>query len=87
MAKRAPVRVSFRSNVRPGLSRPARICQDRRIARILKEQGIPPVPGRPTSWQTFLRAHWGALAGADVLTMEVWTCYAELECGMRGSVV
>jgi hypothetical protein len=29
------------------------------IARILKEQGIPPVPGRPTSWDTFLRAHWG----------------------------
>ena len=43
------------------------------IARILRAQGIPPVPGRPTSWQTFLRAHWGAIAGADFFTTEVWT--------------
>src|SRR5712692_71723 len=43
------------------------------IARILKAQGISPVPGRPTSWQTFLRAHWGAIAGADFFTTEVWT--------------
>jgi putative transposase len=43
------------------------------IARILKAHGIPPVPERPTSWQTFLRAHWGAIAGADFFTTEVWT--------------
>jgi hypothetical protein len=43
------------------------------IARILKAYGIPPVPERPTSWQTFLRAHWGAIAGADFFTTEVWT--------------
>jgi transposase InsO family protein len=43
------------------------------IARILKEQGIPPVPERPTSWRTFLQAHWGAIAGADLFTTEVWT--------------
>lgn len=43
------------------------------IARILKAHGLPPVPERPTSWQTFLRAHWGAIAGADFLTTEVWT--------------
>jgi transposase InsO family protein len=43
------------------------------IARILKEQGIPPAPARPTSWDTFLRAHWGAIAGADFFTTEVWT--------------
>ena len=42
-------------------------------ARILRTQGISPVPERPTSWQTFLRAHWGALAGADFFTTEVWT--------------
>jgi putative transposase len=24
-------------------------------------------------WQTFLRAHWGVIAGADFLTIEVWT--------------
>jgi hypothetical protein len=43
------------------------------IARMLKAHGLPPVPERPTSWQTFLRAHWGAIAGADFFTTEVWT--------------
>ena len=43
------------------------------IARILKAQGMPPVPERPTSWRTFLRAHWGAIAVADFFTTEVWT--------------
>jgi putative transposase len=43
------------------------------IARILKANGIPPVPEWPTSWQTFLQAHWGAIAGADFFTTEVWT--------------
>ena len=43
------------------------------IARILRASGIPPVPERPTSWQTFLRAHWGEIAGADFFTTEVWT--------------
>jgi hypothetical protein len=43
------------------------------IARILKAHGLPPVPARPTSWQTFLRAHWGAIAGAEFFATEVWT--------------
>jgi putative transposase len=43
------------------------------IARILKAHGLPPVPERPTSWQTFLRAHWGAIAAADFFTTEVWS--------------
>jgi putative transposase len=43
------------------------------IRRILKAAGLPPVPQRPTSWQTFLRAHWGVIAGADFFTTEVWT--------------
>jgi transposase InsO family protein len=43
------------------------------IARRLKVAGVPPVPERPTSWQTFLRAHWGVIAGADFFTTEVWT--------------
>jgi putative transposase len=43
------------------------------IARILKEQGIPPVPARPSSWGTFLRTHSGAIAGADFFTTEAWT--------------
>jgi len=43
------------------------------IRRILRAAGLPPVPQRPTSWQTFLRAHWGAIVGADFFTTEVWT--------------
>jgi putative transposase len=43
------------------------------IATILKQQGIPPSGERPTSWHTFLRAHWGALLAADLFTTEVWT--------------
>ena len=40
--------------------------------RILKAQGLPPVPERPTTWQTFLRAHKDAIVGADFFTTEVW---------------
>jgi putative transposase len=43
------------------------------VRRILKAAGLPPVPQRPTSWQTFLKAHWGAIADADFFTTEVWT--------------
>lgn len=43
------------------------------VATVLKDNGIPPAPGRPSSWRTFLRAHWGAIAGADLFTTEVWT--------------
>ena len=43
------------------------------VAKVLKAHGIPPAPDRPTSWRTFLRAHWGAIAGADFFTSEVWT--------------
>jgi putative transposase len=43
------------------------------IATILKQHGIPPSGERPTSWQTFLRVHWGALMAADFFTTEVWT--------------
>ena len=35
------------------------------IAKILKEQGIPPSRERPMTWLTFLRAHWQALVAAD----------------------
>jgi HTH-like domain len=43
------------------------------VAKVLKAHGIPPAPDRPTSWRTFLRAHWGEVAGADFFTTEVWT--------------
>jgi transposase InsO family protein len=40
---------------------------------MLKDAGLPPTPDRPTSWRTFLRAHWPALRAADFFTTEVWT--------------
>jgi transposase InsO family protein len=43
------------------------------VAKVLKANGIPPAPARPSSWRTFLRAHWGEIAGADFFTSEVWT--------------
>jgi len=43
------------------------------IAKILKEQGIPPSRERPMTWRTFLRAHLQALVAADFFTTEVWS--------------
>jgi transposase InsO family protein len=43
------------------------------VAKVLKANGMPPAPDRPSSWRTFLRAHWGEIAGADFFTSEVWT--------------
>jgi transposase InsO family protein len=43
------------------------------IAKTLKEHGIRPAPDRPTSWQTFLRAHADVIAAADFFMTEVWT--------------
>jgi putative transposase len=43
------------------------------IRRILQAAGLSPVPQRPTSWQMFLKAHWGVIAAADFFTTEVWT--------------
>ena len=43
------------------------------IASILKAEGIPPSRERPSSWRTFLRAHWSAVVAADFFTTEVWT--------------
>jgi transposase InsO family protein len=43
------------------------------IKRVLAENGIDPVGRRPTSWKTFLRAHWGAIAATDFFTIEVIT--------------
>ena len=47
------------------------------IARVLKDNGIRPAPDRPSSWKTFLEAHWGEIAGMDFFTIEVWTA-----CGL-----
>ena len=38
------------------------------IGKVLKDHGIRPTPDRPTSWRTFLRAHWGEVAGPEPST-------------------
>lgn len=45
------------------------------IARILKSNGLDPAPERVRipSWKTFLEAHRGAVAAADLFTVEVLT--------------
>ena len=43
------------------------------ISRTLRENGITPAPDRPSSWKTFLKAHWGEMAATDFFTTEVWT--------------
>ncbi|HET8938919.1 MAG TPA: hypothetical protein VFN67_35990 [Polyangiales bacterium] len=45
------------------------------IKRILLEAGIEPTPERSkrTSWSSFLRAHWGAIAAMDFFSVEVVT--------------
>lgn len=43
------------------------------IAKTLAAHGVPPSPGRPTSWRTFLKAHANTIAAMDFFTAEVWT--------------
>ncbi len=43
------------------------------IKRILNENGIDPAPLRKMPWNTFLRAHWGAIAATDFFSVEVLT--------------
>ena len=42
---------------------------------MLAENGLDPAPqrGKRTSWRTFLRAHWGAIAATDFFNVEVLT--------------
>ena len=43
------------------------------IANVLKANGIKPAPDRPSSWRSFLQAHWGQIAATDFFSVEVWT--------------
>lgn len=45
------------------------------VKRILFDAGLEPAPerSRSSSWKTFLRAHWGAVAAVDFFTVEVLT--------------
>jgi len=47
------------------------------VKRILLAHGIAPAPlrGKQMSWRTFLRAHWGAIAGADFFAVETLTLH------------
>ena len=47
------------------------------MARVLKQAGIEPAPGRKRgmSWSEFLRRHWSVLAATDFFTTEVWTVH------------
>jgi hypothetical protein len=75
----APFRIAVADQESPLAERPQCLKTapggdvDSTIAAILKQQGIPPSGERPTSWQTFLRAHWNACMAADFFTTEVWT--------------
>jgi putative transposase len=43
------------------------------VSNVLKANGIKPAPERPSSWRSFIQAHWGQIAAMDFLTAEVWT--------------
>ena len=43
------------------------------IKRVLLENGFDPVRRRGISWETFLKAHWGAIAATDFFNVEVIT--------------
>ena len=43
------------------------------IANVLRANGLKPAPDRPSSWKTFLKAHWGQVAATDFFATEVWT--------------
>ena len=43
------------------------------IKKILLENGFDPVRRRGMSWETFLKAHWSAIAATDFFTVEVIT--------------
>lgn len=47
------------------------------IKRILADAGIEPAPerGKRSSWATFLKAHWGAIAAIDFFNVEVLTMH------------
>ena len=43
------------------------------VSNVLKANGIKPAPDRPSSWRSFIQAHWGQIAAMDFFTAEVWT--------------
>jgi len=43
------------------------------VSNVLKANSIKPAPDRPSSWRSFIQAHWGQIAAMDFFTAEVWT--------------
>ncbi len=43
------------------------------IARVLRENGFDPAPERKSTWTTFLKSHFGAIAATDFFSVEVLT--------------
>ena len=43
------------------------------IKRILLDNGFDPMRKKGMSWETFLKAHWGAIAATDFFSVEVIT--------------
>jgi hypothetical protein len=45
------------------------------IKRVLLDNGIDPAPlrNKGMSWETFLKAHWGAISATDFFSVEVLT--------------
>ena len=43
------------------------------VSNVLKANGLKPAPDRPSSWRSFIQAHWGKIAAMDFFTAEVWT--------------
>jgi transposase InsO family protein len=45
------------------------------IAKILREAGMDPAPGRRKgmAWREFLKTHWAVMAATDFFAAEVWT--------------
>jgi transposase InsO family protein len=61
------------TRIRGALSGLGRQVARSTIARVLHENGIDPAPDRKTTWATFLKSHWGAVAATDFFSVEVLT--------------
>jgi putative transposase len=63
------------TRIRGALRTPGHLIGRNTIQRILKENGIEPAPerGKGMPWETFLKAHWGAIAAADFFSLEIIT--------------
>jgi hypothetical protein len=65
----------FTDGQRRRLAAKAKAIGRNTIKRILLKNGIDPAPRRKKGmpWETFLKAHWGALAATDFFSVEVLT--------------